>query len=136
MPLDLKAIQKLLAAGVALLGLMSVPPATRAEAPASLEAQYRGCDAAGWCWFRVEPSTAATDPMLRVRPDGVVGVSGNDAMASAVRDRLNALLASMIHQHKYIVLHDLRALGDGTYAAAVTVNGLNVESDPILRELR
>jgi len=136
MPLDLKAIQKLLAAGVALLGLMSAPPATRAEAPASLEAQYRGCDVAGWCWFRVEPSTAATDPMLRVRPDGVVGVSGDDAMASAVRDRLNSLLASMIHQHKYIELHDLRALGDGTYAAAVTVNGLNVESDPVLRELR
>jgi hypothetical protein len=76
------------------------------------------------------------DPMLRVRPDGVVKAAGNDAMASAVRDRLNALLASMIHQHKRIVLHDLRALGDGTYAAAVTVNGMNVDADPILLQIR
>jgi hypothetical protein len=136
MPLDLKATRKLIAAGVALLGVLSVPPAVRAEAPASLEAQYRGCDAAGWCWFRVEPSPVATDAMLRVRPDGVVRVSANDAMASAVRDRLNSLLASMIHQHKHIVLHDLRALGDGTYAAAVTVNGMNVETDPILLQMR
>ncbi len=61
---------------------------------------------------------------------------GDDAGSIAVRDRLNALLASMIHQHKHIVLHDLRELDDGTFAATVTVNGVNVASDPILLELR
>ena len=54
----------------------------------------------------------------------------------AVRDRLNALLANMIHQAKRIVLHDLRELDDGTFAATVTVNGLAVASDPILVQLR
>ena len=42
----------------------------------------------------------------------------------------------MIHQHKQIVLHDLRALEDGTFAATVTVNGVNVAADPALQELR
>jgi hypothetical protein len=41
----------------------------------------------------------------------------------------------MIHQHKQIVLHDLRELDDGTFAATVTVNGVNLASDPILVEL-
>jgi hypothetical protein len=61
---------------------------------------------------------------------------GNDALAIAARDRLNALLANMIHQHKRILLHDLRETEDGTFAATVTVNGANVASDPILLELR
>jgi hypothetical protein len=135
MPLAGKA-SPTLRAGFALLGLLCVTAPSNGETPASLEAQFRGCDLAGWCIFGVEPSPAAMDPMLRVRPDGVVKAAGNDAMASAVRDRLNALLASMIHQHKRIVLHDLRALGDGTYAAAVTVNGMNVDADPILLQIR
>ena len=59
----------------------------------------------------------------------------DDGISIAVRDRLNALLASMIHQHKRIVLHDLRELDDGTFAATVTVNGVNLASDPILVEL-
>ena len=46
------------------------------------------------------------------------------------------LLASMVHQHKRIVLHDLRELDDGTFAATVTVNEASLESDPILLELR
>ena len=71
-----------------------------------------------------------------MRPDGVVRTHGDDAVAIAARDRLNALLASMIHQHKRILLHDLRELEDGTFAATVTVNGANVASDPILLELR
>ena len=74
--------------------------------------------------------------MYRVRPDGVVQVPRDDAVSIAVRDRLNALLANMIHQAKHIVLHDLRALDDGTFAAAVTVNGVDLASDPILLELR
>lgn len=53
-----------------------------------------------------------------------------------MRDRLNALLANMIHQSKRIMLHDLRKLDDGTFAATVTVNGANLASDPIVLELR
>ncbi len=61
---------------------------------------------------------------------------GDEATRIAVRDRLNALLASMIHQSKHIVLHDLRELDDGTFAATVTVNGQALASDPLLVELR
>ena len=71
-----------------------------------------------------------------MRPDGVPRMPGNDDLSIAVRDRLNALLASMIHQHKHIVLHDLRELDDGTFTATVTVNGATLASDPILMELR
>ncbi len=70
-----------------------------------------------------------------MRPDGVARMPGDDGISIAVRDRLNALLASMIHQSKRIVLHDLRELDDGTFAATVTVNGANLASDPILLEL-
>ena len=71
-----------------------------------------------------------------MRPDGVARMPGGDAISIAVRDRLNALLASMIHQHKRIVLNDLRELDDGTFAAAVTVNDSALASDPVLQELR
>lgn len=74
--------------------------------------------------------------MHRVRPDGVSRMPGDDAVSIAVRDRLNALLASMIHQHKRILLHELRALDDGTFAATVTVNGENLATDPLLQELQ
>ena len=97
-----------------------------------VEAQFRGCESAGWCRFRIEPLDAFADSLHRVRPDGVPRMPGNDAISIAVRNRLNALLASMIHQHKRIVLHDLRELDDGTFAATVTVNGVDVASDPIL----
>ena len=33
------------------------------------------------------------------------------------------------------LLDDLRAVEDGMFAATVTVNGVNLESDPILLEL-
>jgi hypothetical protein len=69
-----------------------------------------------------------------VRPDGVARMLGG-ASSIAMRDRLNALLANMIHQHKRIVLHGLRELDDGTFAATVTVNGANLAADPILLEL-
>ncbi len=62
-------------------------------------------------------------------------MSGDKAISVAVRDRLNALLASMVHQHKRIVLHDLREVEDGAFAATVTVNEVNLASDPILLEL-
>jgi hypothetical protein len=111
--------------------VLAEPPASGAAGSAPAPAQFRGCDTAGWCRFSLE-----ADPSLRrVRPDGVVRAEDDAALAIAIRDRLNALLASMIHQHKQIELHRLRALGDGTFAATVTVNGLNVASDPMLREL-
>jgi hypothetical protein len=103
---------------------------------APVEAQFRGCESAGWCWFWIESAGPSAQRLQRVRPDGVVRTHGDDALAIAVRDRLNALLASMIHQHKRIRLHDMRELDDGTFAAAVTVNGADVASDPTLLELR
>ena len=60
---------------------------------------------------------------------------GDDAISIAVRDRLNAMLSSFVHQHKRIVLYDLRELGDGTFAATVTVNESELASDPVLQEL-
>jgi len=138
----LKASQNLLAAGAALLGLLSVPMTIRAEPPAPhpghtapVEAQFRGCESAGWCRFWIEPLHPMADSLHRVRPDGVSRMPGDDSISIAVRDRLNALLASMVHQHKRILLHDLRELDDGTFAAAVTVNEAKLASDPTLMEL-
>ncbi len=122
-----------------MLGLLSAPLTRPAESPTldpsaagTREAQFRGCDSAGWCRFWIE----SADFLLRVRPEGVWPKPGDDAIRIAVRNRLNALLANMIHQDKHIVLHDLRELDDGTFAAAVTVNGTDVASDPILLELQ
>jgi hypothetical protein len=94
----------------------------------AVSAEFRGCEAAG-CLFLVESAGG----LLRVLPDGAAG-GGCDAIAR--RDRLNALLSSMIHQHKRIALHDLRALGDGRFSAAVTVNGQPLAADPVLAALR
>ena len=107
--------------------------AAHAEA---IEAQFRGCDAAGWCRFSIEPLHPSEESLYRVRPDGVARTPGDAATSLAVRDRLNALLANMIHQAKRIVLEDLRELGDGTFAATVIVNGADVGADPRLLELR
>jgi hypothetical protein len=133
----------LLTASAALAGLLLVPTVVRAEpaAPhagqaAPAQAQFRGCEAAGWCRFWIESADPGSQPLHRVRPNGVVRTQDGDALAVAVRDRLNALLASMIHQHKHILLHDLHELDDGTFTATVTVNGANVSSDPMLSELR
>jgi len=143
MRFTINALPKLLAAAAALLAMLVLPIAVRAESPVSraghtepVEAQFRGCEAAGWCRFWIEPPDPTVESMHRVRPDGVSRMPGDGAFSIAVRDRLNALLASLIHQHKQIILHDLRELGDGTFAAAVTVNGANLASDPILVELR
>src|SRR5437867_4228590 len=133
-----KALPSLLAAA-AFLSLLSVPMTISAEPTARqppVEAQFRGCDSAGWCRFWIEPLHPSEQPLYRVRPDGVSRTPDDAAISSAVRDRLNALLASMIHQSKRVELHDLHELDDGTFAATVTVNGANVASDPILLELR
>jgi hypothetical protein len=139
----LKASPNLLVTFAALLGFWAVPMTIRAEPPAPhpghaapVEAQFRGCESAGWCRFWIELPDPLAESLYRVRPDGVSRMPGGDSISIAVRDRLNTLLASMIHQSKRIVLHDLRALGDGTFAATVTVNEANLASDPILVELR
>lgn len=118
---------KRLAVHIATLGVL-LTPTTHASEPT--EAQFRGCDSGGWCRFRVEPSPPGEESLIRVRPDGVTGFEGAGAVAK--RDRLNALLASMIHQHKQIRLESLRTLSDGTFAATVIVNGLDVAADPQL----
>jgi len=100
-----------------------------------VDAEFRGCDSAGWCAFRIEPLHPSEESLLRVRPDGAARMPGDSAISIAVRDRLNALLANMIHQSKHIELHGLHELDDGTFAAMVTVNGTNLASDPILLEL-
>jgi len=139
----LKAALNVVARGAALLGLLALPVTIRAQEPATylagagaVEAQFRGCETAGWCRFWIESLDPLAESLRRVRPDGVLRAPGDHAVAIAVRDRLNVLLASMIHQAKRIVLHDLRELDDGTFAATVTVNGENIAEDPILLELR
>ena len=139
----LKTTPNLLTAGAALFGLLSMPMTIHAELPVSnaghatpVEAQFRGCESAGWCRFWIESLDPLAESLPRVRPDGVPRTPGDDATSIAMRDRLNALLANMIHQAKRIVLHDLRELDDGTFAATVTVNGINLASDPIFVELR
>ncbi|MEO8159641.1 MAG: hypothetical protein ABI648_17720 [Betaproteobacteria bacterium] len=128
----------LLAAG-ALLGLLSMPTPSCAEsaAVAPVEAKFRGCESAGWCRFSIDSADSFAGPVYRVRPAEVPRTTGEEALSTAIRDRLNALLSDMIHQAKHIVLHDLRKLDDGTFSATVTVNGVDsLASDPILEELR
>jgi hypothetical protein len=113
-------------------------PASRADSAnarknfAHVEAEFRGCESAGWCRFSIDSPAS----LIRVRPHGVPQTPGGDAISVAVRNRLNALLSNMIHQAKHIELHDLHELKDGTFAAAVTVTGVDVAVDPILVELR
>ncbi len=127
-----------LAASVALLGLLIMPVATGAQTPPgveptqSVEAEFRGCESAGWCRFWIDSPAS----LIRVRPDGVPRGPEVDATSIAVRNRLNALLSNMIHQAKQIVLHDLHELADGTFTAMVTVTGVNLAADPILLDLR
>ena len=131
MPFVLRPTSALVAA--ALLGMLSVPTIARTELPASpVEAEFRGCESAGWCRFLIE----SPESLVRVHPDGVPQWSVGDATSIAVRNRLNALLSNMIHQAKLIVLHNLHELDDGTFTATVTVTGVNLAADPILAELR
>ena len=112
-------------------------PASQADSIAKrngtqVEADFRGCDSAGWCRFSIDSNAS----LVRVRPDGVPQTPGGNATSIAVRNRLNALLSNMIHQAKHIQLHDLHELDDGTFAATVTVTGVDVAVDPILAGLR
>ena len=133
---------QLLVASAALLALSALSIASHAQSqalyprPEPMEAEFRGCESAGWCRFWIESLDPLALSLYRVRPDGVSRTPGDRALRLALRDRLNALLANMIHQSKHIALHNLRELDDGTFAAAVTVNGADVAADPILLELQ
>jgi hypothetical protein len=122
------AARSWLAAVLAALPPASAGPATGQDPATAVAAQFRGCAADGWCRFDV----AAPVGLVRVRPLGVCRPPGGAAAAVAQRDRLNALLSDMIHQHKRIALHDLRELGEGGYQASVTVNGQPLAQDPAL----
>jgi hypothetical protein len=102
----------------------------------SVEADFRGCDISGMCRFQVAVRLPPDQIELLVRPDGLPQPAGDADMARRLRDRLNALLSNMIHQAKRIELHDLRALDDGTFAARVTVHGVDVALDPIILDMR
>jgi hypothetical protein len=113
--------------------------ATSLEVPSGqagpVAAEFRGCTSAGWCRFWIRsPDPLARGP-LWVYPDGVPRTFSDQVAATAVRDRMNALLAGMIHQHKRILLYNLREVGAGAYAARVTVNEADLASDPVLLEM-
>jgi hypothetical protein len=127
-------VRSFAAAGCLGLALTAAAQSLAPAGAAAIEAQFRGCDAALWCQFWIEAPPASIEALQRVRPRGVAQPAASVA-STAVRDRLNALLASMIHQHKRIELHDLRTDADGNATATVTVNGADVASDSGLREL-
>ena len=118
------------------IAIHAEPSAPHPTRPAPVNAEFRGCESAGWCRFWIESLDRMSEATHRVYPDGVARMPAGNATSIAVRDRLNTLLSSMIHQSKRVVLHDLRDLGDGTFAATVTVNEANLASDPDLMELQ
>jgi len=118
-----------------LLTIGAVHSAPSAATTESVVVEFRGCETAGWCRFWIESLDPFAQSLHRVYPDGVPRATRDEAVSIAVRDRLNVLLSSMVHQHKRIVLRDLREDGAGVFAATVTVNEANVASDPILLEL-
>ena len=132
----------ILAAAAVLLSLSAATtvgatsPEVRSGQAGPVAAEFRGCASAGWCRFWIRSPDPLERGPLRVYPDGVPRTFSDEVAATAVRDRMNALLASMIHQHKRIVLHGLREAGAGAYAARVTVNDADLASDPVLLELR
>jgi len=137
----LRALPTLLAAGGALLVLLCMPASAQADRAATrdqwsvpVEAQFRGCESAGWCRFWIESVDPLAHSLYRVRPNGAPQVAAEEPLATALRDRLNALLSDMIHQAKHIVLHNLHQLNDGTFTATVTVNGIDLATDPVLLE--
>jgi hypothetical protein len=126
-----RALRALLSASIAAFALS---PSLATE-PSGVEVRFRGCEAAGWCRFVADLDDPGRQSVYLVVPDGVVHPIRDDTLSRVLRDRLNALLSIMIHQHKRIELHGLRLRDDGTYAAKITVNGADVASDPALVEL-
>ena len=126
-----------------LLSMLWIAMAVRADSPvpdtvrsAPVTAQFRGCESAGWCRFWIESLDPLAQSLHRVYPDGMPETDGNEELAIAVRNRLNALMSSFVHQHKRILLYDLRERGDGTWAANITVNESALTEDPALQALR
>jgi hypothetical protein len=119
----------------ALFALLSHSPAVHGAQPGAVLAEFRGCESVRTCRFQIESSTPSIKSLLVVRPNGVSTEMYDDATAMAVRNRLNSLMSSMIHQHKRIELEDLRKLDDGTYAATVKVDGMDVSEDATLNDL-
>lgn len=112
----------------------AAPDGERAHA-GPVEAQFRGCQSAGWCHFWIDSLSGTPPSLYRVYPEGVTR-SSDETCSTAVRDRLNALLVNMIHQYKRIELRDLRSVGEGLFSATIIVDGNDVASDPILLELQ
>lgn len=115
---------------VALAWLCAIPTWAHGG-DAAIEVRFRGCEPTGWCRFWFERAGDAGAALHRVLPDGITPRQRDDA----VRDRLNALLSDMIHQHKRIELLNLRARDDGGLAATVTVTGVALMQDDTLRAL-
>ncbi len=105
---------------------------TARDATPAAQVAFRGCDDTRSCRFALASSSAIHGELIRVVPDGVGWRDADDATARAVRDRLNALLSSMIHQHKRVQLHGLRSTQGNGYAARITVNGADVADDSVL----
>jgi len=126
----------------ALLSILCSAATVRADSTAPtlrsgpVAAQFRGCESAGWCRFRIEALDPLAQALHTVYPDGMPDTTGNHELAVAVRNRLNALMSSFVHQHKRIVLYGLRDRGDGTWAANITVNESALSEDPALQALR
>ena len=117
------------------LALTASSPEPLSKYPAALTAEFRGCEAAGWCRFRIDSVEPLASSAYRVYPDGVARSPENNEVSKAIRNRMNALLSNMVHQHKRIELHDLREFEDGMFVATVTVNESNLALDPVLLEL-
>ena len=123
---------------LAFLGAVAVvtPAQSQPELGGPFDARFRGCVAAGWCTFWIESLDPFADSLYRVYPQGVSLSTDDKHRLIALRDRLNALLSSMVHQHKRIVLYDLREVGDGRYAAVITVNEADIALDPVVRAIQ
>lgn len=127
----------LVAAGTSDAPLTALPAQTNPIPPC--EAGFRGCFDEGWCKFSIAPRQPLPEGILRVRPVLVAADAPEDAriepFSVAMRDHLNRRLSSMIHQTKRVVLSGLRELGDGTWSATVTVDGIPLSNDSQVREL-
>jgi len=123
----------LISGGALATATLDARPLPFASSP--VETQFRGCDDTRTCRFALDPTAPGGGDIQRVIPEGVRWTDVDEATARAVRDRLNALMSSMIHQHKRVELFGLRLREDGAYVARITVNGADVSQDPILAEI-
>jgi len=134
-PISLRTLAAALLAGAAWNGGDASTHADSGDAREAVIALFRGCDDTRTCRFAFVSDSAGQGELFRVLPEGVRWRDADDETARAVRDRLNALLSSMIHQHKRVELHGLRSTQGNHYAARVTVNGEDVAEDAVLRTL-